>query len=166
MTARATKNKSGRVFLVGAGPGASDLITIRGADVLSRADVVIYDNLVSPELIRLAPPKAEMIDAGKRGGSQKIIEQSELNAMLIAHARKGRVVVRLKGGDPLIFGRGGEEAQALARARVEFEVVPGVTSAIAGPAFAGVPLTHREHGSFVAFVTGHEAPIEGKGAVP
>jgi len=162
MTARAPKQKRGRVFLVGAGPGASDLITIRGADVLSRADVVIYDNLVSPELIRLAPPKAELIYAGKRRGSQKTIEQSELNAMLIAHARKGRVVVRLKGGDPFIFGRGGEEAEALARARVEFEVVPGVTSAIAGPAFAGIPLTHREHGSFVAFVTGHEG--ESKGA--
>src|SRR5271168_3800730 len=156
MTARATKNKGGRVFLVGAGPGASDLITIRGADVLSRADVVIYDNLVSPELVQLAPPKAELIYAGKRGGSEKSIEQSELNAMLIAHARKGRVVVRLKGGDPFIFGRGGEEAEALARAQIEFEVVPGVTSAIAGPAFAGIPLTHRGHGSFVAFVTGHE----------
>ena len=148
--------KSGRVFLVGAGPGAPDLITIRGADVLGRAEVVIYDNLVSPELIRLAPPHAELIYAGKRGGSEVSIEQPALNAMLIAHARKGRVVVRLKGGDPFIFGRGGEEAEALARAHIEFEVVPGVTSAIAGPAFAGVPLTHREHGSFVAFVTGHE----------
>ena len=131
---------------------------------LSRADVVIYDNLVSPELLRLAPPKAELIYAGKRGGSEKSIEQSELNAMLIAHARKGRVVVRLKGGDPFIFGRGGEEAEALARAQVEFEVVPGVTSAIAGPAFAGVPLTHREHGSFVAFVTGHEDESKGSSA--
>jgi uroporphyrinogen III methyltransferase/synthase len=167
MTARATKQNRGRVFLVGAGPGASDLITIRGADVLSRAEVVIYDNLVSPELISHAPPNAELIYAGKRGGdSKKSIEQSELNAMLIAHARKGRVVVRLKGGDPFIFGRGGEEAEALARARVEFEVVPGVTSAIAGPAFAGVPLTHREHGSFVAFVTGHEDESKGASAVP
>ena len=166
MTARSTKNKSGRVFLVGAGPGAADLITIRGADVLSRADVVIYDNLVSLELVRLAPARAELIYAGKRGGSEKSIEQSELNAMLIAHARKGRVVVRLKGGDPFIFGRGGEEAEALARAKVEFEVVPGVTSAIAGPAFAGVPLTHREHGSFVAFVTGHEDASKGASAVP
>ncbi|MGC1399544.1 uroporphyrinogen-III C-methyltransferase, partial [Candidatus Binatus sp.] len=151
---------------MGAGPGASDLITIRGADVLSRADVVIYDNLVSPEMIRLAPPKAELIYAGKRGGAEKSIEQPELNAMLIAHARKGRVVVRLKGGDPFIFGRGGEEAEALARERVEFEVVPGVTSAIAGPAFAGVPLTHREHGSFVAFVTGHEDERKGSSSVP
>ncbi len=151
---------------MGAGPGASDLITIRGADVLSRADVVIYDSLVSPELVRLAPAGAELIYAGKRGGARKSIEQSELNAMLIAHARKGRVVVRLKGGDPFIFGRGGEEAEALARAKVEFEIVPGVTSAIAGPAFAGVPLTHREHGSFVAFVTGHEDESKGASAVP
>jgi len=166
MSARIRKPKRGRVFLVGAGPGAADLITIRGADVLGRADVVIYDNLVSPELIRLTPPKAELIYAGKRGGSEKSIEQSELNAMLIKHARKGRAVVRLKGGDPFIFGRGGEEAEALARARIEFEVVPGVTSAIAGPAFAGVPLTHREHGSFVALVTGHEDESKGASAVP
>ncbi len=164
MNARIRKEKRGRVFLVGAGPGAFDLITIRGADALSRADVVIYDSLVSPELIRLAPSRATLIYAGKRGGAEKSIEQSKLNAMLIEHARKGRVVVRLKGGDPFIFGRGGEEAQALARARVAFEVVPGVTSAIAGPAFAGVPLTHREHGSFVAFVTGHEAPERSDGA--
>jgi uroporphyrinogen III methyltransferase/synthase len=164
MTARAAKDKRGRVFLVGAGPGAADLITIRGADVLSRADVIIYDNLVSADLLRLAPAKAELIYAGKRGGSEKSIEQADLNAMLIEHARKGRVVVRLKGGDPFIFGRGGEEAEALARAHIEFEVVPGVTSAIAGPAFAGVPLTHREHGSFVAFVTGHEDESKGAGS--
>jgi uroporphyrinogen III methyltransferase/synthase len=166
MTARAPKVKRGRVFLVGAGPGASDLITLRGADILGRADVVIYDSLVSPELLRLAPSKADLIYAGKRGGSEKSIDQSELNAMLIAHARKGRIVVRLKGGDPFIFGRGGEEAEVLARAKVEFEVVPGVTSAIAGPAFAGIPLTHREHGSFVAFVTGHEDESKGASAVP
>src|SRR5258708_28526639 len=162
MSARASKQNRGRVFLIGAGPGASDLLTIRGADVLGRADVVIYDNLVSPELIRLAPPNAELIYAGKRGGdSEKRIEQSKLNAMLIAHARKGRVVVRLKGGDPFIFGRGGEEAEALARSKVEFEVVPGITSAIAGPAFAGVPLTHRGHGSFVAFGPGPHAASKG-----
>ncbi len=162
MSARAKHQNRGKVFLVGAGPGAIDLITLRGADVLSRADVVIYDHLVSPELIRLAPPKAELIYAGKKGGAGRGIEQSELNAMLIERARMGRVVTRLKGGDPFIFGRGGEEAEALARANVRFEVIPGVTSAIAGPAFAGIPLTHREHGSFVAFVTGHED--ESKGA--
>jgi uroporphyrinogen III methyltransferase/synthase len=162
MSARAKHQNRGKVFLVGAGPGAFDLITIRGADALSRADVVIYDHLVSPELIRLAAPTAELIYAGKKGGAGKGIEQSELNAMLIERARMGQVVIRLKGGDPFIFGRGGEEAEALARANVRFEVVPGVTSAIAGPAFAGIPLTHREHGSFVAFVTGHED--ESKGA--
>lgn len=160
-------DRQGKVILVGAGPGAPDLIAIRGADALSRADVVIYDFLVSPELLRIAPPHAELIYAGKKGGSNKAIEQSELNVMLIAHARKGKSVVRLKGGDPFIFGRGGEEAEALARARVAFEVVPGVTSAIAGPAFAGIPLTHREHGSFVAFVTGHEDERKGESsAIP
>ncbi len=167
MNARGRSEHRGIVILVGAGPGAPDLIAIRGADALSRADVVIYDYLVSPELLSLAPPNAELIYAGKKGGSNKTIEQSELNAMLIAHARKGRRVVRLKGGDPFIFGRGGEEAEALARARVAFEVVPGVTSAIAGPAFAGIPLTHREHGSFVAFVTGHEDERKGeRSAIP
>jgi uroporphyrinogen III methyltransferase/synthase len=148
-------DRAGRVFLVGAGPGAPDLITLRARDCLSRADVVIYDNLVSPELLRLAPPSAELIYAGKRGG-ERGIEQGELNRMLIERARAGRSVVRLKGGDPFIFGRGGEEAEALARAKVAYEVVPGVTSAIAAPAFAGIPLTHRQRGSFVAFVTGHE----------
>ena len=162
MSARAKHRNRGIVFLVGAGPGAPDLITLRGADALGRADVVIYDRLVSPELIRVAPPKAELIYAGKKGGAGKSIKQSELNAMLIERARMGHVVIRLKGGDPFIFGRGGEEAEALARANVRFEVIPGVTSAIAGPAFAGIPLTHREHGSFVAFVTGHED--ESKGA--
>lgn len=156
--------KQGLVLLVGAGPGAPDLITVRGAEALARADTVIYDHLVSPELLRLAPAKAELIYAGKKGGAGRRIEQSELNAMLIERAGKGRVVVRLKGGDPFIFGRGGEEAEALARAGVRFEVIAGVTSAIAGPAFAGIPLTHREHGSFVAFVTGHED--ESKGARP
>src|ERR1700723_398241 len=109
MTARAAKDKRGRVFLVGAGPGAADLITIRGADVLSRADVIIYDNLVSADLLRLAPAKAELIYAGKRGGSEKSIEQADLNAMLIEHARKGRVAVGPKGGVPFFFGPGAGE---------------------------------------------------------
>jgi len=129
---------------------------MRAADVLARADLVIYDYLVNPELLRLAPLDAELVFAGKKGGGQKTLGQDAINKMLIAQARKGKSVVRLKGGDPFIFGRGGEEALALARARVPFEVIPGVTSAIAAPAFAGIPLTHREHGSFVAFVTGHE----------
>jgi uroporphyrinogen III methyltransferase / synthase len=167
MKPRAKRGHKGKVMLIGAGPGAPDLIAMRGADALSCAEVVIYDYLVSPEVLRLAPPDAELIYAGKKGGSNKTIEQSDLNAMLIAHARKGRNVVRLKGGDPFIFGRGGEEAEALARARVPFEIVPGVTSAIAAPAFAGIPLTHREHGSFVTFVTGHEDDRKGeRSAIP
>jgi uroporphyrinogen III methyltransferase / synthase len=159
-------DSSGKVFLVGAGPGAVDLITMRGAEILARAQVVIYDSLVNPGLLRLAPASAELIHAGKRGGAQKDLEQAEINAMLIEHARKGMAVVRLKGGDPFIFGRGGEEAEALAAAGVAFEVVPGITSAIAAPAFAGIPLTHREHGSFVAFVTGHEDESKGTASVP
>jgi uroporphyrinogen III methyltransferase / synthase len=146
----------GRVFLVGAGPGAPDLITLRGASVMRSADVIVYDALVSPELLRLAPADAECIFAGKKGGEERSADQSAINRKLIEHARAGRRVVRLKGGDPFIFGRGGEEAAALAAAGIAFEVVPGVTSAIAAPAFAGIPLTHRDRGSFVAFITGHQ----------
>jgi uroporphyrinogen III methyltransferase/synthase len=156
----------GKVFLVGAGPGAVDLITLRGAETLSRAEVVIYDSLVNPGLLRLAPAAAELIYAGKRGGGQKDLDQREINAMLIDRSRNGAAVVRLKGGDPFIFGRGGEEAEALAAAGVAFEVVPGITSAIAVPAFAGIPLTHRDYGSFVAFVTGHEDASKGESSVP
>ncbi|HEY1852336.1 MAG TPA: uroporphyrinogen-III C-methyltransferase, partial [Candidatus Binataceae bacterium] len=153
---RAVTDDEGRVFLVGAGPGSPDLITMRGADVMRRADVVVYDALVSPEVLRLAPASAERIFAGKKGGEERSTDQSEINRILIEHARAGRRVVRLKGGDPFIFGRGGEEAEALAAAGIAFEVVPGVTSAIAAPAFAGIPLTHRDRGSFVTFVTGHQ----------
>lgn len=154
--------RAGKVYLVGAGPGAIDLITMRGAEILGRAEVVVYDNLVNPGLLRLAPVSAELIYVGKRGGAGKSVEQSELNAILLDRARKGMAVVRLKGGDPFIFGRGGEEAEALSAAGIVFEVVPGVTSATAAPAFAGIPLTHREHGSFVAFVTGHEDETKGR----
>jgi uroporphyrinogen III methyltransferase / synthase len=129
---------------------------MRGAETMRRADVIVYDYLASPEILRLAPETAERIYAGKRGGSEQAPTQAAINQMLIERARAGKRVVRLKGGDPFIFGRGGEEAQALAAAGVEFEVVPGVTSATAAAAFAGIPLTHREHGSFVAFLTGHE----------
>ena len=151
-----TTNDRGRVFLVGAGPGAPDLITLRGAAVMGRADIIVYDSLVSPEILRLAPASAERIFAGKKGGEERSVEQAEINRILIEHARAGRSVVRLKGGDPFIFGRGGEEAEAFAAAGIAFEVVPGVTSATAAPAFAGIPLTHRERGSFVAFITGHQ----------
>ncbi len=158
----AMRKRNGSVYLVGAGPGAPDLISIRGAETLRSADVVVFDSLIDPQLLALAPSEAELIHAGKRGGSDRIMEQSEVNDLLIDRARAGKRVVRLKGGDPFIFGRGGEEAEALALAKVHFEVVPGVTSATAAPAFAGIPLTHRERGSFVAFVTGHED--ESKGA--
>ena len=153
--------QSGIVFLVGAGPGAADLITLRGAEVMRAAEVVIYDYLVNEEILALAPPAAELVYAGKRGGGERSLEQADINRAMVEHARWGRRVVRLKGGDPFIFGRGGEEASALADAGIRFEVVPGVTSAVAVPAFAGIPLTHREHGSFVAFVPGHEDPAKG-----
>ena len=121
---------SGKVFLVGAGPGAIDLITMRGAEILGRAQSVAYDHLVNPGLLRLAPASAELIYAGKRGGEHRDLDQPEINAMLIERALTGVDVVRLKGGDPFIFGRGGEEAEALAGAGIEFEVLPGITSAI------------------------------------
>jgi uroporphyrinogen III methyltransferase/synthase len=156
----------GKVYLTGAGPGAPDLITVRGAEVLAGADVVIYDHLVNEELLNLAPTGAQLIYAGKRGGGERALDQDAINQLMVEHARAGRHVVRLKGGDPFIFGRGGEEAAALAQAGIDFEVVPGITSAIAVPAFAGIPLTHRGYGSFVAFVTGHEDQTRDAGAVP
>ncbi|HKD65392.1 MAG TPA: uroporphyrinogen-III C-methyltransferase [Candidatus Binataceae bacterium] len=157
---------NGKVYLTGAGPGAVDLITVRAAEVLSNADVVVYDHLVNEELLNLVPENAELIYAGKQGSGERALDQSAINRLMIENARAGHRVVRLKGGDPFIFGRGGEEAAALAGAGIDFEVVPGITSAIAVPAFAGIPLTHRDHGSFVAFVTGHEDEARNAGAVP
>jgi uroporphyrin-III C-methyltransferase len=142
----------GRVFLVGAGPGDPGLLTLRGAEVLKRADVVVYDRLVSGEVLDLAPSWAELVYAGKAPG-QAAIEQDSINRLLVERARAGQQVVRLKGGDPFVFGRGGEEALACARAEVAFEVVPGVTSAVAAPAFAGIPVTHRGLATSVAVVT-------------
>jgi uroporphyrin-III C-methyltransferase len=121
------------VYLVGAGPGDPGLLTVRGADVLRRADVVVYDRLVHPSLLELVPSEAESVYAGKAPGSAEM-EQSDINALLVERAGRGKNVVRLKGGDPFVFGRGGEEAEALAAARVPFEVVPGITSAIGAPA--------------------------------
>jgi len=160
-------SKSGRVFLVGAGPGAPDLITIRGAELIRSADVIVYDNLVAYATLRLARDGAELIYAGKKGGASGNVPQTEINRILIEQAQRGRRVVRLKGGDPFIFGRGGEEAEALRAAGIEYEIVPGVTSAIAVPAFAGIPLTHREHGSFVTILTGHlDRFKDAKAAIP
>ena len=146
--------RPGTVYIVGAGPGAPDLITVRGLRVLRRADVVLHDRLVSPALLEEAPPHAEVLFVGKAAG-RHAVPQATINALLVEHARAGRVVVRLKGGDPFVFGRGGEEALALAEAGVPFEVVPGVTSAVAVPALAGVPVTHRGVASAFAVVTGH-----------
>jgi len=147
---------SGTVYLVGAGPGDPDLLTVRGLRCLARADVVVYDRLLDPRLLDEAPRRARRIYAGKSPG-RHALRQEEINALLVRHARAGRTVVRLKGGDPFVFGRGGEEALACAAAGVPCEVVPGVTSAVAVPALAGIPLTHRGVAAGFAVVTGHAA---------
>ena len=149
------------VYLVGAGPGDPDLITVKGLRCLRMADVVVYDRLIDPALLDEARPDATRIFVGK-GAGYHTMPQEQINALLVAHARQGRVVVRLKGGDPFVFGRGGEEAAALAAAGIPFEVVPGVSAAIAVPAYAGIPVTHRGHGSLMTVVTAHEcAPAAG-----
>ena len=157
-------NKPGFVYLVGAGPGDAGLLTLRGAEVLGRADVVLYDALVNQQLLAHAPASAEVIFGGKRGGSHKI-SQDELNTLLVDRAQAGMVVVRLKGGDPYVFGRGGEEAEVLAKAKIPFEVVPGVSSFVAVPNYAGIPLTHRKFASRITLVTGHDAPDAGEDAI-
>ena len=154
----------GRVVLVGAGPGDPELITLRGLRWLRRAEVIVYDQLATPDLLDEAPEDALRIFAGKSAG-RHYLEQSAINAILIHHARRGRLVVRLKGGDPFVFGRGGEEMLACARAGVAVEVVPGVSAAIAVPAAAGIPVTHRGFASSFAVVTGHEDPAKPESAV-
>jgi len=154
----------GKVYLVGAGPGDPGLITVKGLECIQKADVIIYDYLASPNLLKYAPEDAEIIYVGKRGGDHTL-SQDEINALIVQKAQKGHRVTRLKGGDPFIFGRGGEEAQELVKSKIPFEIVPGVTSAIAAPAYAGIPLTHREYTSTVAFVTGHEDPTKNESAV-
>ncbi|MSP78205.1 MAG: uroporphyrinogen-III C-methyltransferase [Dehalococcoidia bacterium] len=150
---------SGRVFLVGAGPGDPGLLTVRGLELLKRADVVVYDRLMDTRLLEHARDGAELIDAGK-GRGLRVMSQEGINALLVEKGQAGKQVIRLKGGDPFVFGRGGEEAEALAKAGVAFEVVPGVTSAIAAPAYAGIPVTHRGVASSVAFVTGSQDPAK------
>ncbi|MBX6378705.1 MAG: uroporphyrinogen-III C-methyltransferase, partial [Clostridia bacterium] len=149
---------SGRVYLVGAGPGDPGLLTLKGAACLERADVVVHDRLVDPRVLALARPDAELIDAGKEPGEPKLTQEA-INALLVERARRGQVVVRLKGGDPFIFGRGGEEALALAEAGVPFEVVPGVSSVSAVPAYAGIPLTFRGLSSAFLVLTGHRCTV-------
>jgi uroporphyrinogen III methyltransferase/synthase len=152
------------VVLVGAGPGEADLVTRAGAGWLKQANCVVYDRLVDPALLGLAPDAAERVYVGKSPGEPGMSQQ-DINALLVARARAGRRVVRLKGGDPLVFGRGGEEAEALAAAGIPFVIVPGVTAASAAAAGAGIPLTHRGLSSAVALVTGHEDPDKGESAV-
>ena len=146
----------GKVYLVGAGPGDPGLMTLKGKGLLECADVVVYDALVSPQILLMINPQAEKIDAGKRMGRHSLL-QEETTKLLIEKAQTQAVVVRLKGGDPFVFGRGGEEMEDLVKAGVSVEVVPGVTSGIAAPAYAGIPLTHRAYSSSVTFVTGHES---------
>lgn len=150
------KRSLGKVYLVGAGPGDPGLMTLKGKTLLECADVVIYDALVSPQILGMINPIAEKIDAGKRRGRHSLV-QDETTKLLIEKAQTAAIVVRLKGGDPFVFGRGGEEMEDLVSAGVSVEVVPGVTSGIAAPAYAGIPLTHRNYSSSVTFVTGHES---------
>lgn len=153
----------GKVYLVGAGPGDPGLMTMRGMQLLRTAQVVVYDQLVNSALLSEAAPETQKIFVGKKAGRHSIA-QGDINEVLVNYALQGYQVVRLKGGDPFVFGRGGEEAEVLAAAGVPFEIVPGVSSAVAVPAYAGIPLTHRNHASSFAVVTGHEA-IKSKSAV-
>ncbi|HTE47129.1 MAG TPA: uroporphyrinogen-III C-methyltransferase [Gemmatimonadaceae bacterium] len=161
---------SGTVYLVGAGPGDPGLLTLRGGELLVTCDAIVYDALANPALLALASvhdraTPVELHDVGKRGGATESARQDEINELLVRLAKEGKRVVRLKGGDPFVFGRGSEEAQALAEAGVQFEVVPGVTAGIAAPAYAGIPVTHRGLATSVTFVTGHEDPAKGDATI-
>jgi uroporphyrinogen III methyltransferase/synthase len=157
--------QKGKVYLVGAGPGDPGLITMKGLKLLHRADVVVYDQLASSELLNETRPDAELIYVGKKAGAHAL-PQGGINQLLVDKAREGKSVVRLKGGDPFVFGRGGEEAEELAQAGIPFEVVPGVSSAVAVPAYAGIPVTHRGLASLVTFITGHEDPAKPESDIP
>jgi uroporphyrin-III C-methyltransferase len=147
--------KTGIVYIVGAGPGDPDLISVKGLRAIQRCDVVVYDALIAPELLESAPPGAERVYVGKRAG-RHCKRQEEINEILITHARSGKTVVRLKGGDPFVYGRGGEEITALRSAGIEMRIIPGITAGIGVPTSLGIPLTHRGISSGAAFVTGHE----------
>jgi len=153
--------KSGICYLVGAGPGDIGLVTLKAKACLEMADVLVYDALANPELLSWVPDHCQKINAGKRADNH-ILKQEETNDLIVRLAKEGKTVVRLKGGDPMIFGRGGEEAAELAEAGVAYEIVPGISSAIAGPAYAGVPVTHRDHCSMLTLFTGHEDPTKGE----
>ena len=144
----------GKVYIVGAGPGSVDLITVKGLKCIQQADVILYDRLINKELLDYAKPNAELIFVGKLPNLHGVI-QERIHQLLVQHARKGKIVTRLKGGDPFVFGRGAEEAEVLSDAEIPFEIVPGITSGIAATAYAGIPVTHRDLGSSFAIVTGH-----------
>ncbi len=154
----------GKVFICGAGPGDPSLATVRSMDLIRTCDVVLYDRLVSEDIVAQIPPKAERVYVGRQVGDPTT-HQDNTNKMIVRYALQGKKVLRLKGGDPFIFGRGAEEAEYLLQHGVEFEIVPGITSAIASPAYAGVPLTHRKYSSSVAIVTGHEEDEKDEPAV-
>jgi uroporphyrinogen III methyltransferase/synthase len=155
---------NGLVYLVGAGPGELELLTLKAHRLIREADAIVYDYLVAPEILALARADAERVFVGKKGGGF-CCAQRDIEEILIRLSREGKRVIRLKGGDPFIFGRGGEEAEALAAAGIAFEIVPGVTSALAAAAYAGIPLTHRAHSSAVVFLTGHEDPNKPDAAI-
>src|SRR5437899_10686609 len=157
-------SKSGTVYLVGAGPGDPGLVTLRAREHSENSDEFAYHHLANPQMLIWALYDAEIVYAGKEAGESQLSQQ-EINALLIEKAREGKQVVRLKGGDPFVFGRGAEEAQAIADAGIPFEVIPGITSAIAGPAYAGIQMTHRAHNSHVTFFTGHEDPAKAESAI-
>ena len=157
-------NKYGKVYLVGSGPGDPELLTMKARRLIDTADVVIYDQLPGKAILDSIPQNTEKIDAGKFAGDHRL-SQWETNELIVEKAKEGKMIVRLKGGDPYMFGRGGEEAEVLVEAGVEFEVVPGITSAIAAPAYAGIPVTHRDHASMVTFITGHEDPTKDETAL-
>ncbi|MDE2800999.1 MAG: uroporphyrinogen-III C-methyltransferase [Gemmatimonadota bacterium] len=156
--------KTGRVYLIGAGPGDPELITVKGLRLIREADIILYDGLANPELLKEARRECECINVEKRPGFQRV-QQDEINQMMVDFAKKGLMVVRLKGGDPIVFGRGGEEAEVLRDHEIPFEIVPGITSAIAAPAYAGIPVTHRGISPHVTIVTGTTASLEGDGEV-
>src|SRR5208283_931209 len=148
--------KEGKVYLVGAGPGDVGLLTLKGLRCLQKADLIVYDFHINPQILNYARDDAEFVYAGKRGGHHEM-SQDEINLVLVEQARVGKLVCRVKGGDPFVFGRGGEEAELLSQEGIRFEVVPGVSSAVAVPAYAGIPLTHRHYASSFAVITGSEA---------
>ncbi len=154
----------GAVYLVGAGPGDPSLLTLKASKLLKKAEVVVYDNLVSKEILASIPSAIEKIYVGKKSKNHPV-PQKEINEILIKKGKEGKRIVRLKGGDPFLFGRGGEEAQELKKNGIRFKVVPGITSALSAPAYAGIPVTHRNFSSSVAVVTGHEDPSKTKNRV-